>query len=141
MAKFNYKIIHQKGLENRRANALSRKPKYNTGRVITKGQVFKQTNNSKIQQTQLNAIRKGRQVNTIYTPPARNNNGPSIRINKGDDDDDEYEELNNRIIQWGNKQDLNSYPTPEGCIRIGSVFHYPNTGNKRSTGLSHKGRV
>ena len=142
MAEFNYKIIHRKGLENGRANALSRKPEYNTEHVITKGQVFEQTNDGKIQQIQLNAVRKGRQVNTAYTLPIKNNDGPSICINKGDDnDDDEYEELDDRIIQWGNKQDLNSYPTPKGCIRIGSVFHYPNTGNKRSIGLSHEGRV
>ena len=142
MAEFNYKIIHRKGLENGRANALSRKPEYDMGRVITKGQVFEQTNNGKIQQIRLNAVRKGRQVNTAYTPSIRNDDGPSIRIDKGDDDDDdEYEELDDRIIQWGNKQDLDSYPMPEGCIRIGSVFHYPNTGNKRSIGLSHEGRV
>ena len=73
------------------------------GCIIIKGQVFKQTNDGKIQQIQLNAVRKGRQVNTTYTPLIRNNNGPSIRINKGDNNDDEYEELDDRIIQWGNK--------------------------------------
>ena len=37
MAEFNYEIIHQKGLENGRANALSWKPEYNMGCIIIKG--------------------------------------------------------------------------------------------------------
>ena len=37
IAEFNYKIIHQKGLENGRANILSWKPEYNIGHIITKG--------------------------------------------------------------------------------------------------------
>ena len=83
MAEFNYKIIHRKGLENGRADVLSWKPKYDIGRIITKGQVFKQTNNDKIQQIWLNIIRKGRQVNTAYILLIRNNNGPSIYIDEG----------------------------------------------------------
>ena len=36
IAEFNYKIIHQKGLKNRRANTLSWKLKYNIKYIITK---------------------------------------------------------------------------------------------------------
>ena len=43
-------------------------------------------------------VRKGRQVNTAYTPLIRNNNEPSIHIDKGDNNNDEYEELDDRII-------------------------------------------
>ena len=37
IAEFDYKIIHWKELENRRANILSWKPKYNIGCIIIKG--------------------------------------------------------------------------------------------------------
>ena len=49
IAEFNYEIIHWKGLENKRADTLSWKPEYNTEHIITKGQVFKQINDGKIQ--------------------------------------------------------------------------------------------
>ena len=41
MAKFNYKIIHQKGSKNGRANVMSWRPDYNTGQPIIYRQVFK----------------------------------------------------------------------------------------------------
>ncbi|KAM4057840.1 integrase core domain-containing protein [Hirsutella rhossiliensis] len=58
LSEFDYEIIHRKGTENGRADALSRRSDYDTGAPIVKGQLLELNNEGNMQQRQLNAIFK-----------------------------------------------------------------------------------
>lgn len=57
MAEFDYEILHRKGSENGRADAMSRRADYNTGQPVVHGQVFK-IQDGVIHQQQLNALKR-----------------------------------------------------------------------------------
>ena len=56
LSTFDYVLIHRKGSENGRADALSRRPDYDKGPITNKGQIFEKTTEGHYQQISLNLI-------------------------------------------------------------------------------------
>jgi vacuolar-type H+-ATPase subunit I/STV1 len=56
LSEFDYVIIHKKGLENGRADALSRRSDYDTGEKIASGQILHLNDEGHYEQRSLNAI-------------------------------------------------------------------------------------
>ena len=58
LSEFDYEIIHRKGTENGRADALSRRNDYDTGPSVETGQILELDAHGHLQQKQLNAVFK-----------------------------------------------------------------------------------
>lgn len=56
LAEFDFEIIHRKGSENGRADAMSRRPDYDTGQPIIKGQVLRMRDDGIYEQMELGAM-------------------------------------------------------------------------------------
>lgn len=67
LSEFDYEIIHRKGSENGRADALSRRSDYDTGKPIGNGQLLELNEQGHFQQKQLNTLFKVRNENPVFT--------------------------------------------------------------------------
>jgi hypothetical protein len=56
LSEFDYEIIHTKGSENGRADALSRRPDYDTGEAIASGQILHLNEEGHLEQRSLNTL-------------------------------------------------------------------------------------
>ncbi|EXV01030.1 reverse transcriptase domain protein [Metarhizium robertsii] len=66
LSEFDYEIIHRKGSENGRADALSRRSDYDTGVPTATGQLLELNKDGNFQQRQLNAILKVQDEDPVY---------------------------------------------------------------------------
>ncbi|KID83641.1 pol polyprotein [Metarhizium guizhouense ARSEF 977] len=66
LSEFDYEIIHRKGSENGRADALSRRSDYDTGVPTATGQLLEINKDGNFQQRQLNAILKVQDGDPVY---------------------------------------------------------------------------
>ncbi|QLI66325.1 Transposon Tf2-12 polyprotein [Metarhizium brunneum] len=66
LSEFDYEIIHRKGSENGRADALSRRSDYDTGVPTATGPLLEINKNGNFQQKQLNAILKVQKEDPVY---------------------------------------------------------------------------
>lgn len=58
LAEFDYEIIHRKGSENGRADAMSRRADYDTGQPVIRGQVLERNQEGNLEQRQVNLLER-----------------------------------------------------------------------------------
>jgi hypothetical protein len=56
LAEFNFKIVHRKGSENSRADALSRRSNYNNRQPVIQGQILRLNNEGALEQIELGIL-------------------------------------------------------------------------------------
>jgi hypothetical protein len=135
MAEFDYEIIHRKGSENGRADALSRRPDYNTGQPVVHGQIFQIRKDGKMEQRQLNALQRIRKPfprkehrDTRNTEPVTIDND-TIVIDEGQPErgamPSKGNDIRELLQEWGKTH--KGHPIPEHCSWDGNLVRFTLT--------------